>query len=53
MKKVYGQFLGKFFATHKTAAAITGAATPEGKAYFATQDRKKELDRLVELAQLA
>lgn len=53
LKKVYGQSLGKFFATHKTAAAITGAATEAGKTYFATPEGKKELDRLVELAQLA
>lgn len=53
LKKVYGQSLGKFFATHKTAAAIKEAATEAGKTYFATPEGKKELDKLVELAQLA
>lgn len=53
LKKVYGPSLGKFFTTHKTAAAITAAATPEGKTYFATSEGKKELDKLVELAKLA
>lgn len=53
LKKVYGASLGKFFATHKTAAAIKEAATEAGKTYFATPEGKKELDKLVELAQLA
>ena len=53
LKKVYGQSLGKFFATHKTAAAIKEAATEAGKTYLATPEGKKELDKLVELAQLA
>lgn len=53
LKKVYGQSLGKFFATHKTAAAINAAATEAGKAYFATEEGKKELQALVDLAKLA
>ena len=53
LKKVYGQSLGKFFATHKTAAAIKEASTEAGKAYFATEEGKKELAKLVDLAKLA
>lgn len=53
LKKVYGQSLGKFFATHKTPTAIKDAATEAGKAYFATEEGKKELAKLVDLAKLA
>jgi regulator of replication initiation timing len=53
LKKVYAGALSKFFTTHKTAAAIKEAATEAGKTYFATPEGKKELDKLVELAQLA
>ncbi|MDH0362191.1 hypothetical protein [Comamonas aquatica] len=53
LKKVYAGALSKFFTTHKTAAAITEAATPEGKEYFKTEEGKKELAKLVELARLA
>lgn len=53
LKKVYGQSLGKFFATHKTAAAIKEASTEAGKAYFDTEKGKQELAKLVDLAKLA
>lgn len=53
LKKVYGASLSKFFTTHKTATAIIAAATEKGKEYFATEEGKEELDKLVELAQLA